>query len=96
MRLVWLARAVDQRDSQLDYIAAQSPAAAIRIGEQVALQVAQLAATPALGRPGRIEGTRELVIARTPLIAVYRINEPQGRVEILAILHGAQMWPPIE
>jgi len=30
--------------------------------------------TPEIGRPGRIEGTRELVIPRTPYIAAYRIE----------------------
>jgi toxin ParE1/3/4 len=95
LKVVWLARAINQRDAQLDYIAAESPAAAIRVGDQVAQQVDQLASSPELGRLGRVDGTRELVIARTPLIAIYRVNLAKDRLEILAILHGAQMWPPI-
>jgi plasmid stabilization system protein ParE len=44
-----------------------------------------------MGRPGRIEGTRELVISRTPYIAAYRIGG--DTVRILRVLHGAQQWP---
>jgi addiction module RelE/StbE family toxin len=44
-----------------------------------------------MGRSGRIEGTRELVISRTPYIAAYRILG--STVQILRVLHGAQLWP---
>jgi toxin ParE1/3/4 len=44
-----------------------------------------------MGRIGRVKGTRELVISRTPFIAVYRIAGQ--RIEILRFLHGAQKWP---
>jgi plasmid stabilization system protein ParE len=44
-----------------------------------------------MGRPGRVNGTRELIIQRTPYIAAYRIAGKT--VRILRELHGAQMWP---
>ncbi len=44
-----------------------------------------------MGRLGRIDGTRELVISGTPYIAAYRIVGET--VRILRILHGAQLWP---
>jgi plasmid stabilization system protein ParE len=43
------------------------------------------------GRPGRIAGTRELVVPRTPYIAAYVMTA--DTVRILRVLHGAQMWP---
>jgi plasmid stabilization system protein ParE len=43
-----------------------------------------------LGRFGSVEETRELVVAGTPYIVVYRVTR---RVEILRIRHGAQRWP---
>jgi toxin ParE1/3/4 len=46
---------------------------------------------PQAGRPGRIAGTRELVITPTPFLAAYRIR--RGKVEILSLLHGARKWP---
>ena len=44
-----------------------------------------------IGRPGRIAGTRELVIPGTPYLAPYRIRE--GEVQILSIFHGFRRWP---
>jgi toxin ParE1/3/4 len=44
------------------------------------------------GRPGRVEGTRELVLAPLPFVAVYEVLE--NEVQVLRILHGAQQWPP--
>jgi toxin ParE1/3/4 len=51
-----------------------------------------LAEFPRVGRSGRIPGTRELVVLRTPYFLVYRIDEPL--VEILRVVHGARQWPP--
>jgi plasmid stabilization system protein ParE len=48
---------------------------------------------PTAGRPGRIPGTRELVIAPTPFLIAYRIR--RGAIEILALLHGARKWPDV-
>lgn len=53
-------------------------------------RVSGLAFYPLIGRPGRVEGTRELVISDTPYIAIYRVKD---RVEVLRIRHGAQRWP---
>ena len=46
---------------------------------------------PEIGRPGRIDGTAELIIQRTPYIASYRIAGKT--IRILRVLHGAQIWP---
>ena len=51
----------------------------------------QLAVFPLSGRPGRVEGTRELVVARAPYIVAYRIVEDD--LEIAAIIHAARRWP---
>ncbi|MGX9964252.1 type II toxin-antitoxin system RelE/ParE family toxin [Roseomonas sp. F4] len=47
---------------------------------------------PERGRPGRIPGTRELVLPGTPFLLPYRLKDQ--RIEILAVLHGARAWPP--
>lgn len=52
--------------------------------------VEQLADHPHLGRPWRAEGTRELVIAGTPFILVYRVLN--DCVRILSVIHGARRW----
>lgn len=89
--LVWLRRAIADRDAQLDYIAQDNPGAAIEQGDRIAHQVALLAEHPEMGRVGRKQGTRELVISRTPFIIVYRVRGE--RIELLRLLHGAQQWP---
>ncbi len=44
-----------------------------------------------MGRIGRVVGTRELIITRTPFILPYRIQGNQ--IEILAVVHAARRWP---
>jgi len=46
---------------------------------------------PALGRPGRVPGTRELVLPRTPYVAIYTVE--RRAVRILAFHHTAREWP---
>ena len=53
--------------------------------------VDRLAAHPAVGRPGRVPGTRELVVSRTPYVIPYRVRE--GVVEILRVVHARRRWP---
>ena len=72
-------------------IETDSPRAAIAIDDRIEARVEGLGLFPEMGRSGRIEGTRELVISRTPYIAAYRIGG--DTVRILRVLHGAQQWP---
>lgn len=90
MTLVWLRRAIADRDAQLDYIAQDNPRAAIEQGNRIAHQVGQLVQHPEMGRPGRKQGTRELVISQTPFIAVYRVKGK--RIELVRLLHGSQQF----
>lgn len=46
-----------------------------------------------MGRPGRKQGTRELVISQTNFIVVYRIKPKEKRIEIWRVLHSSQAWP---
>ena len=89
--LAWLPRAIADRDAQLDYIAQDNPKAAIEQGDRIARQLGHLIGHPEMGRAGRKQGTRELVISRTPFIVVYRIKSE--RIELVRLLHGAQQWP---
>ena len=91
MRLEWSPFAIEDRDGIFDYIEEDSPRAAVVVDDRIRAQVTQLLEFPETGRPGRIEGTRELVIIRTPYIAAYRITG--DTVRILRVLHGAQLWP---
>jgi toxin ParE1/3/4 len=46
---------------------------------------------PEMGRPGRLPGTRELVVPDTPYIIPYRVR--RERLDLLAVFHGHQRWP---
>ncbi len=66
MRLEWSSFAQSDRDAIFDYIESDSPRAAIAVDERIRLQVETLAQFPESGRPGRVAGTRELVIYAHP------------------------------
>jgi toxin ParE1/3/4 len=71
-----------------------NPAAARRMGDAITAKVEQLGSMAQIGRPGRISGTRELVVARTPYIVIYELAQDKDRVEVLRVIHGAMRWPP--
>ncbi|WP_291737712.1 type II toxin-antitoxin system RelE/ParE family toxin [Leisingera sp. F5] len=73
-----------------DYISDDNPDAALALVEEIQGKVAQLPAHPKRCRPGRVEGTRELVV-RPNYIVVY--TETAAAVTVLRVLHAAQMWP---
>lgn len=91
MKIVWSARAVRHLVAIRTFIAEDNPKAVNNIARRISDSVEHLAAHPHLGRGGRIAGTRELVIPDTPYVVPYRIHA--GRLEIIAIFHGRQMWP---
>ncbi|MGB8028918.1 MAG: type II toxin-antitoxin system RelE/ParE family toxin [Terracidiphilus sp.] len=91
MRLEWSIFAMDDRNAIFDYIEADSPQAAVTVDDRIEEQVEWLLQFPEMGRTGRIEGTRELVIQHTPYIVAYRV---MGKIiRVLRVLHGAQRWP---
>lgn len=88
----WTEQATEQLDAAHDYICfTNSDAVAVRIRSRIVSSVLQLDTFPISGRPGRVPGTRELVISNTPFIAVYAVEK--SKIVILAIYHGAQTWP---
>ena len=90
-RLEYAPRYFRRLEDIRERIAADNPTAASRMVERIRAAVARLAESPALGRQGRVAGTRELVISHTPYIVPYRIAGDV--VQIITILHGAQRWP---
>jgi toxin ParE1/3/4 len=91
VRLVWTQRALEDRRAIFDYIEADDPRAAVTVDERIATAVQRLVDFPQSGRPGRVEGTRELVVSRTPYIAPYLVDGDV--VRILRVIHGARIWP---
>lgn len=91
MRLVWDSFALADRRAIYDYIEPEDPRAAVRIDERLSTAVERLRDFPQSGRPGRVDGTRELVVGGTPYIIAYRVGA--DHVRLLRVLHGAQRWP---
>jgi toxin ParE1/3/4 len=73
------------------YIAQDSPTAAQQVVARITEAVDGLATFPTMGRPGRVIGTRELIVPETPYVVAYRVRE--NAVEVLAVIHSAQQWP---
>lgn len=86
-----------RKNAQLDlaeidtHIRQENPQAANRVVSAIRQETMQLAHTPQVGRPGRVESTRELIIANLPYIVAYQIMP--SAVEILAVIHAARLWP---
>ncbi len=91
MRLRYTSRALAEIEHLQDYIAERDPAAAFATADRIRARLGDLTAHPGMGRPGRIAGTRELVVTGTPYLVAYRVEA--GAVVILAVIHGAQRWP---
>ena len=88
--LEWKASAVADLIGIVDYISDDNPDAALALMDEIQGKVEQLPAHPKRCRPGRVNGTRELVV-RPNYIVVY--TETPAVVTILRVLHAAQMWP---
>ena len=88
--LEWKASAVADLLAIVDYISDDNPDAALALMDEIQGKVEQLPAHPKRCRPGRVNGTRELVV-RPNYIVVYAENS--AVVTILRVLHAAQMWP---
>lgn len=90
-RIRWLSIALDDLEEAFEYIAHQNAGAASELADRIYNSVKMLKDHPEAGRPGRVAGTRELVISGTSYIVPYRtrLNE----IQILRVLHGARKWP---
>jgi toxin ParE1/3/4 len=89
----WTQQAEADLFGQCDHIAMDDPKLAARIGSEIFATIESLCSFPYRGRPGRVDGTRELVLTGLPWIAVYTVSD--GIVVILRLLHGAQAYPGV-
>ena len=91
MQIRWLRAALRDLDSEMNYIAEQDREAAVRMYALIREKTSLLAQFPELGRPGRVFGTRELVLERYPYIIPYRVKN--DAVEILPIFPTSRKQP---
>ncbi len=86
MALRWTRGALRNLEEILQYIAADNPQRATSFAQELRDKVENLAAFPGLGRPGRVPGTRELVL-HPNYLAIYRVQGDD--VHILRVHHTA-------
>lgn len=91
LKLAWTPTALADLASAREYLAAERPSAPDSAAERLERALKALTDHPEIGRPGRLEGTKELIVVGTPFIIPYRVRG--NKIEILAFLHGARRWP---
>ena len=92
MTLIWSPGSIQDLISLRAHIAEHDPAAAKRVALHVLYCVEHLLSeNPQLGAPGRVPGTREFIIPKTPYIVPYRIRGTT--IEITRVYHSSRRWP---
>lgn len=93
MQVIWTPEALQDRLDIWEYIATENPRAAVHMDELFSAADASLADVPDKGRLGTVAGTRELIPHENYRL-VYQTD--RGAIWILALVHVARMWPPIQ
>ena len=92
MKLAWTKQAVRDLVEDRAYVELDNPKAAAELARRIVKATEKLLRNPELGRRGRLQGTRELIIPKTPYLIAYRINGK--RIELLRVLHSSRQYPP--
>lgn len=92
MSIHWTTAAGEDLLAIVEFIERDDTAAAEAMAQRIDDAVTGLVRHPGMGRPGRVPGTRELVVTGTPYLVAYRIRN--GDAQVLRVLHGARKWPP--
>jgi len=92
VRLKWSLIADIELLKLVTYVHPRTRNAVLRLHRRTRQRVQQLVEFAFSGRPGRLPGTRELVIGKSPYIAVYTVES--DTVIIHHVLHTSQKWPP--
>jgi toxin ParE1/3/4 len=87
----WLKIALRNLDEELTHIASDDPKSARAVLHRIADAISLLSTQPSLGRPGRVPGTRELIVPKTRYLIPYRLR--RGTIEILRIFHASRRPP---
>jgi len=92
-RIAWSEEAVDDFDSAITYVALDSKRSAGLVAQRIENAIAGLATMP-IGRQGRVAGSYEKPVQKTPYVIAYSLSDTTIRV--LRIIHGARDWPDDE
>lgn len=76
-----------------EYLSERSPEASRRLAGRIQETIQLLETFPHAGRPGALEGTREMKVRGFPYIIVYRVEPDEKQIVIIGVFHGAQRRP---
>ncbi len=88
MRLRFAEAAAQDLKDIVSYIAQDSPNAAEKVYRAIVASAERVMEFPRVGRPGRLAGTREILVPSLPYLIVYEVDAEF--VTILAVFHGAR------
>lgn len=91
MRLRWLTQALADLREIYGHFARGNPEAARHVVGEIRREVEILATQPESGRPGRLPGSRELMIRKYPYIVAYFVKGDE--VQLLLVVHTSRCWP---
>ena len=91
MKSVWTRAAIRDLTHIREYIADENPNAAREIALKIVNATDRIIQLPEVGRAGRVNDTRELVVSGTQYLIVYRLKK--NAIHFLRVLHGHQKWP---
>ena len=94
MEIKWLRKALENLNSELEYISQDNPKADQLVAQRIHRAIMELAENPSAGRAGRVPGVRELVVPNTRYIVPYRVKPRLQRIEILRVFHCSRKSPP--
>lgn len=91
MKVRWLSVALQNLNDEAKYIAEENPQMAKIVVQRIERTVKSLSEQPAMGRPGKVYGTRELIVPNTRYIIPYRVKD--NVLEILRVFHTSRKLP---
>ena len=91
MKAVWTKAAIRDLVHIREYIARENPDSAREIALKIVDATDRIIQFPEVGRAGRVNGTRELVVSGTQYLVLYRLKKKA--IHFLRALHGHQKWP---
>lgn len=91
-QLVWRPMALADREAIMEFVAAENPAAAVALDDQFEAKAEQARQRPTLYKPGRVKGTREIVV-RPNYVMIYAVEKEPCEVVVLRVLRTARQWP---
>ena len=92
-KVAWLKLALHDLEEIVKYISKDNPETSVRIAEEIWQASLSLVHSPNRARPGRVPGTRELILPGLPFFIAFRVRDDS--VQILRILHTSRKYPQL-